>query len=329
MRKLLLSLATLLSAGIAGAQSFTADFEALPLSGNDTFYVNKVNPNTDAGFDNGNLHFPYMYDSSFGGYWAGGFAYSNKKDSVTSGAANMYSAKAASGANGSAKYLVYNPGYSSDVMIRLTNRQKFAPQTVQLTNSTFAYNSMRDGDMFAKKFGGTSGNDSDWFRLTIFAWSNGQRKADSINFYLADYRYANNSLDYIVKDWRSVTLGNLGLVDSLSFNLTSSDNGSFGMNTPAYFCLDNLNIFIPTTGIPASGNIARVYPNPAADVLNVDLIQSEIREARVLDMSGRLVGTYIPASGKLQIPTSALAPGTYVLQLVSDNVAGTVRFVKK
>ena len=63
---------------------------------------------------------------------------------------------------------------------------------------------------------------------------------DSVDFYLADYRFADNSEDYIVKDWTFVSLEALGDVDSLLFSLTSTDNDSmFGMNTPAYFCMDN------------------------------------------------------------------------------------------
>ena len=41
------------------------------------------------------------------------------------------------------------------------------PASVRLTNTTFAALSMRDGDAFAKQFGGVSGDDPDWFLLTI------------------------------------------------------------------------------------------------------------------------------------------------------------------
>jgi hypothetical protein len=41
----------------------------------------------------------------------------------------------------------------------------FNGQGVYVTNTTYAYNSMRDGDMFAKKFGGPTGNDPDWYKL--------------------------------------------------------------------------------------------------------------------------------------------------------------------
>jgi len=329
MRKLLLSLAAGLFAFAAQAQNYTADFEALPLSKTDTFYMNVTDPGSDKGFENGMVHFPYYYDTSYGGYWNGGFAYSNMKDSVTGDFMNMYNAKPGKGALNSDKYLVYNPGYGNSTLIRTTARQKFFPQSVYLTNNTYAYNSMRDGDGLTKKFGGASGMDSDWFKLTIYAWSNGQRKSDSVNFYLADYRFSDSTLDYIVKDWRLVNLSSLGSVDSLSFGFSSSNNNSFGMLTPAYFCMDNLNVTIATTGVSNTQVLARAYPNPAQRELHVDLIDGGVREARILDMSGHLIATYAVNGSALTIATAALPAGTYVLQLESESGRAAMRFVKQ
>ena len=56
-----------------------------------------------------------------------------------------------------------------------------------VTNGTYAYLSMLNGDAYAKKFGGVSGNDPDWFKLTIRKWYNGILANDSVTFYLADY----------------------------------------------------------------------------------------------------------------------------------------------
>ena len=61
-----------------------------------------------------------------------------------------------------------------------------------------------------------------------------------MDVYLADYRFADNSLDYILDTWTFVDLKPLGEVATLEFALSSSDTGDFGMNTPAYFCLDTL-----------------------------------------------------------------------------------------
>ena len=63
-----------------------------------------------------------------------------------------------------------------------------------------------------------------------------------VDFYLADYRYADSSQDYIISAWEYIDLSSLGSVDELSFSLSSSDNGSFGMNTPNYFAIDNIGV---------------------------------------------------------------------------------------
>jgi hypothetical protein len=110
---------------------------------------------------------------------------------------------------------------------------------------------MRDGDQFAKKFGGDSGNDEDFFKLEIQGFR-GTVATGSVDFFLADYRFANNSQDYLVDQWARVNLSSLGAVDSLKFALSSSDLGQFGMNTPAYFAMDR----IAFSAVPEPGSIA-------------------------------------------------------------------------
>ncbi|MCW5623505.1 MAG: DUF4465 domain-containing protein [Burkholderiales bacterium] len=101
---------------------------------------------------------------------------------------------------------------------------------------------MLNGDFFAKAFGGASGDDPDWFALTITGHDAAGDATGTVDFHLADYRFADNSLDYVVTDWTLVDLSALGTVSSLTFSLSSSDVGDFGMNTPAYFALDNLSV---------------------------------------------------------------------------------------
>ena len=113
------------------------------------------------------------------------------------------------------------------------------------TNTTYAALAMLNGDSFSKKFGGASGNDAVFSKLTITGY-NRAASTGSVDFFLADYRFANNAQDYIVKDWTFVDLSRLGAVTELGFTLSSSDNGQFGMNTPAYLAMDTLT----TTPVP-------------------------------------------------------------------------------
>ena len=108
-----------------------------------------------------------------------------------------------------------------------------------VTNSSYAALSMLNGDMASKKL---SYADADWFKVVITAYD----KTDSptgtaVEFYLADFRTATSP--GIITEWTMVDLTPLGNnVHTVKFDLQSSDTGMYGMNTPAYFCFDNLAI---------------------------------------------------------------------------------------
>ncbi len=198
------------------------------------------------GFQNGTGFFVNHFTDWGGGYTSwDGFAYSNMNDSITSGYMNQYSTIAGSGYNGSQNFAVGYCYPTTKIRILQASHPKVL-HGVYVTNNTYSAISMRDGDAYSKKFGGSTGNDPDWFKLNIWGYANGQA-TDTVNFYLADYRFANNDSDYIVKNWSFVDLSSIGNADSLEFSLASSDNDSvWGMRTPSYFCLDNLLIdFLP------------------------------------------------------------------------------------
>ena len=191
----------------------------------------------NGGFSSNGANFSNYYDSTFGS-WEG-FAYSNKTDTTTASYLNDTSAYPGSGAGGSSTYAVGFVGYSGLPTIGYDAAINMAGQGVSVTNTTYAYLSMLNGDSFAKQFGGVSGDDPDFFLLTVTGYLAGVA-GTSVDFYLADFRFSDNSQDYIIDDWTFLDLSGLGTVDEMQFSLSSSDVGSFGMNTPAYFALDNL-----------------------------------------------------------------------------------------
>lgn len=160
--------------------------------------------------------------------WSG-FAYSNMSDMHTPGFANQYSAYLSAGSNGAN---IFALAYVTDNDSKVTFTQEVNPVSVMVTNSTYAYLTLRDGDQFSKKFG-----PNDWFMLTITGYDGSGTAIGSVNFYLADFQ---SSKSVMVDSWTSVDLSRLKNVSELVFSLSSSDNGDWGMNTPAYFCLDNL-----------------------------------------------------------------------------------------
>ena len=188
-----------------------------------------------------------MFNNSFADFGGGfttweGWAYSNTTDKTTPGFGNQYSALPGGGANGSSNYGV---AFTNTFVLAapiITLPEGTIPLSLRVTNTTYAGLSMRDGDPFAKKFGGASGNDPDWFLLTIHGLDGADQPVGSVDFYLADYRFADNSRDYIVKDWKNINLSTLAGAAKLSFAITSSDVGAFGINTPTYVAMDDLNV---------------------------------------------------------------------------------------
>jgi len=187
-----------------------------------------------------NNNYNFMYGS-----WSG-WSYSNKTDVDTPGFMNQYSAYNLpdGGGDNTAIYAVayMNVGDTKDPPPTIQLPKGTVPQSVRITNTTYAALSMRDGDMFAHRFGRETGLYPDWFLLTIYGMDEMGEVTGSVDFYLADYRFQDPELNYIVHSWTTVDLTDLGNATTLMFGLTSSDVGPFGMNTPAYFALDNLEV---------------------------------------------------------------------------------------
>jgi hypothetical protein len=243
-------LGALLAAGLAPpATALTIDFEDvgqnLPIDGNDYY----DGADGAGGFTSSGANFSNRF-TDFGGGFTGweGFAYSQTTDSTTPGFGNQYSAFPGGGAGGSPTYGVgYTAGSENGGVSTLTFGGEREMVGGYFTTTTYSALSMRDGDGFAKQFGGPSGDDMDWLLLTILGFSSSGHATGSVGLYLADYRFADNDLDYILDAWTWVDLSPLGSVHALDFVITGSDVGTFGLNTPSYFALDDLRA-VPEPG---------------------------------------------------------------------------------
>lgn len=304
----------------ATGQQTVVDFENLSLPTAESYYDGA---DSAGGFTSQNVFFANDYQ----GYWAGGFAYSNMTDVTTPGWLNTYSVFAGAGADNSANYALFS------YVGKLTFSQSVTLDSIKICNSTYAALSMKNGDLFGKQFGSVNNasgmpdgtNGEDFFLLRIYALDELDVKIDSLDFYLADYRFSDNGLDYIVENWTNVDLSSLAPAKSLSFNLSSSDNGAFGMNTPNYFALDNLS-FKSGLGIgELQVNDLQSYPNPVQDLLTIKW--NGQAEYALYDFTGKLIksGRHHNLS---QFSTSDLSSGVYELKLYSQGQILSQKIVK-
>ena len=206
-------------------------FEKLPLD--EEGYWN--GSDGSGGFATGNAFFPNTFSDWGGGItsWVG-FGYSNHTDKTTPGYENQYSCYAGSGAGNSRIFCIISVG--DTIIFDLPERIDY----LYVANSTYAALSMKNGDQFAKKFGGDSGNDPDYFNLVMTAYDIEDFKVGIATIGLADYTNPDNNQDYIANTWTKIPLDGFGYLKKIAFSFTSSDTSIYGINTPKYACIDNI-----------------------------------------------------------------------------------------
>jgi hypothetical protein len=238
-----LAILVCLSLNTGWAQVIKSDFDGLTLDP-DSYWNGS---DGTKGFQSGDAYFKNVYNPDFGGYWESGFSYSNTADITTGEYGNQYSAITGTDYSGEGIYGVGQVGYSGAV-VKLTGAALNTTVTgFYITNTTYAALVMKNGNELSKVFGGVTGDDADYFKLVVQGYSEEVLKAEKVEFYLADFRNADNSFDYILQNWRWVDLRPLGNVDSLLFTLESTDNNEYGMLTPGYFAIDEFNATLFST----------------------------------------------------------------------------------
>ncbi len=341
MKKQLLAIALFTGVLTTSAQVNTgtttqiSDFENVTLTSNhNTVYNDSTGGN---GFVSGNASFPCAWDTSYGGFWSGGWACSAVNDTVNS-YPNLYGCAAYDGYSHSNKYAVGTT--SGSLVLRMTDTLLGKTVTgMYICNNTYAYNSIKHGDSFNPH--AYSGANKDWFKLTIKKYFHGNLSTDSSIIYLADFRYTDTTQNYILKNWQWVGLSSLGNVDSLMFTLSSTQNNSFGMLTPAFFCIDNLTLNTNRdtleTGIKNyfSENSLNVYPNPAVKETEIvyNTTASVPVDMKLIDLLGNELITQKAQSfaglNKFKIDVATLPAGIYYIRLNAGNNFLTKKLIKQ
>jgi hypothetical protein len=322
MKHILSSLFLLVIASSFHAQ--VADFEQfnLPL---DTFDNGSIEEN---GFQVDVLFFQNSYDTSFGGIWDG-FALSTMRNDSTEGYMNQYSAITGSG-NESNTYMVAYPPFSGSLSIApdILIDGQLVWNSVYVTNSTYAYLSMLNGDGFAKKFGGASGNDPDYFMLDIILTINAVAM-DTISVSLADYRFNQNNDDFILDTWLEVDLTEFDTAihdtSSLQFVLRSSDTAFGFINTPTYFCIDDVSYSYLTGLDDLEDNYEAHFKNLGEAILITTSVASTVE---FYSIGGSLLRTEKVNAGETVIPFDNRTRGfsIIVLKNVKESASAKIFF---
>ena len=228
---------------IVTGEAVTATFENLYLD-NESFWTGPDTKGTvmegaygdemAGSFVSGSYQFSNSYNVEYDS-WSG-FAYSNRTatdfNSITP---DQYNNVVGNGYDNSENFAVaFNSGEIKVLNSPLTGD---SIRGLYVTSNAYAVNTIlyaKDND-YAHKFA-----KGDWMKIT-FTGNHADGTETKVDYYLADYRADKEADHYCLDSWQWVDLRSLGEVTSIKFSLSGSDSGQYGLNTPAYFCLDNFN----------------------------------------------------------------------------------------
>lgn len=190
----------------------------------------------------------YAFDSYKGDYegtdfW-GKYRYSNRTSSAYNDMTDQYNSAAGGGVDGSANFGVgYLDPYIGSSYITVTNNAEGAViPGMWVTNSAWVMDCILNGDGLSTVPGGFAAGD--YFKVTITGLRNGSN-IGSLDYYLADYRQADERDYYALDTWQWVDLSSLGTVNKLWLKVESTKKNNWGMTTPTYMCVDNVGDSCP------------------------------------------------------------------------------------
>lgn len=175
-------------------------------------------------------------------------------------------------------------------------------------NSPYVYYTIQQGNAYSKKF-----EQGDWFKLIVHGLDEFDTEVGTVEYYLADYRSQNPEEWKLNNSWEWIDLSSLGRVMTIYFSLESSDTGKWGMNTPAYFCLDRLTVSTDKPSAIEETAVATVkaYYDRANSQIRVE--SANPVEVAVYNMNGALVmNRYV--DGTASIDMSVYPSGVYVVR---------------
>ena len=154
-----------------------------------------------------------------------------------------------------------------------------------------------------------------------------------------------DTISIIGSDWKKFDGGSYSLIDTVVYYLKTDDGdsttnsayykiyftGFTGSSEGKYTFMQERLTFVSAEEHEFV-NLLQVYPNPAAERINVVFDFVGRSDIEIIDMTGRLVhSTYYDASGftNLSLDVSSLNPGVFFIRLRAEGESNVLRFIKE
>ncbi|WP_290540722.1 DUF4465 domain-containing protein [Alistipes sp.] len=130
-------------------------------------------------------------------------------------------------------------GFIACAQMALANSEERRFDQMYVCNSSYAYGVIVQGNSFTQ---GSLSSKNGWFKLVVRGYKAGAASPVAEDeIYLADYR---NGRNVCLTEWTLFNLTNIRKqpVNRIEFDFEGSDAEAYGLNTPAYVCIDDVRI---------------------------------------------------------------------------------------
>lgn len=173
---------------------------------------------------------------------------------------SVYNTQSVSGSNagagngGSNKFGVmygysdsFNASYMSNPEFYFDNKVQFTIEKMYICNSSYSYGVMVNGNKFGIYGEAVSLEKAKgWFKVLAYGYDangNATNGGKPVEKYICDYRDSSDPKISLKTTWEEWNLSALGAVNKVKFNFEGSDSGAYGLNSPAYLCIDDIHIY--------------------------------------------------------------------------------------
>ena len=207
-------------------------------------------------------------------------------------------------------YIVAN--YSSwetqqSLSITFNDGNLYTVNGMYVVNSPYPYYTNISGDDFANGLT----NEGDYFKLIAHGVKEDNTETTT-EFMLAEYK---NGILSQVEEWTWFDLTSLGTIKEVYFTMESTDVGQWGMNTPAYFCMDRISVSNPVASGIEESQITENKTEIYYANNNIYVTTSSATIVNVYSVNGIEVISQPINEGITTISTASLPSGIYVVKV--------------
>lgn len=157
-------------------------------------------------------------------------------------AASTDGANEGAGVDGSNTFAIITGADATAASMQFSAGAEYEVSGMYVCPTSYLYGVAVNGNDFALSLERTRG----WLKVMAYGYDaagNPTNGGQPVEMYVCDYRNSNAPVK-ISDKWTMWDMSQLGRVNKVKFDFDGSDKGQWGINTPAYLCVDNIRLVL-------------------------------------------------------------------------------------